>query len=141
MGYMRRIALPLIALFAVGCGGSKPTMVGTWTIPVDTVSNLEANLKEDGTLALDGTYQSVKLSASGTWTLKEDALTVKPEKLNIPEELKAVAALFKNETDKMMVPTTMTIEWVNDNEVRVTPPAGVSQLFNKPFVMRRKPAQ
>jgi len=139
MDHMRRIALPLIALAALGCG-SKPSMVGTWSIPVETVSNLEATMNADGTVKLTGQYQSVNLTATGTWSMNEDSLTVRPEKLDIPEELKALASMFKTETDKLLVPTTMTIEWINNDEVKVTPPAGASQLFNRPFVMRRKVA-
>jgi len=135
---MRRIAIPFILLAAIGCG-SKPSMVGTWTIPVDKVPDLVATMSADNKVLLTGTYQTIKITGSGTWDLKEDALTVKPDKLDVPEELKALLGpLIEKEEKKFLVPVTMSIEWVNDNEVKVTPPSGVSEIFNKPFIMRRK---
>lgn len=137
---MRRIALPfLLLLFALGCGSKPPTLVGTWTIPLESVSGLEATLSEGGVADLQGTYQSVKVQAAGTWALAEKDLTVKLDKVEVPNELKdLVGTLFKKEIDKLKTPVTMQIEWVNENEVKVTPPKGVSELFNKPFTMRRK---
>lgn len=135
---MRWIALPLFVLMALGCG-SKPSLVGTWTIPVDKVPDLVATLSEDKKVILNGTYQTIKLTATGTWDLKEESLTVTPNKLDVPAELKAIlGSMFEKEEKKLLVPVTMAIEWVNADEIRVTPPSGVSEIFNKPFIMRRK---
>lgn len=141
MVHMRRIAaFGFLAFILMGCG-SKPSMVGTWTIPVEKVPDLMATMTDDGKVQLNGTYQTFKLSASGTWVMKENSLTVKPEKLDIPDDIRAIVGpLIEKEEKKFLVPVTMEIEWVNDNEVRVTPPVGVSEVFNKPFVMRRQVA-
>ena len=114
-------------------------MVGTWTIPVDKVPDLVATMSADNKVLLTGTYQTIKITGSGTWDLKEDALTFKPDKLDVPEELKALLGpMIEKEEKKFLVPVTMSIEWVNNDEVKVTPPSGVSEIFNKPFIMRRK---
>jgi hypothetical protein len=137
---MRRIALPIILLAALGCG-SKPTLVGTWTIPVESVPDLVATLTDDKVAQLSGTYQSVKVQATGSWELKENDLTVRLDKIEVPSELRElVGVMFKSEIEKLKTPVTMKIEWVNDDEVKVTPPSGVSELFNKPFTMRRQVA-
>ncbi len=137
---MRRIALFGILLAVVGCG-SKPTLVGKWNIPVDKVPDLVADLSSEGKAAVNGTYQGIKISASGTWQSTEDSMTVKLEKLSVPKELEAFSALYKDQEKKLLVPVTMSYEWLNPDEVMVTPPSGASELFNKPFTMRRQKEQ
>lgn len=133
---MRRIACLGLLLVLAGCG-SKPTLVGKWSIPVDKVPDLVADLTADGKAGVKGTYSGISLTANGTWQSTEDALTVKLEKVNIPEEMKAFESLYKEQEKKLLVPITMSFEWINPDEVKVTPPSGASELFNRPFTMKR----
>jgi hypothetical protein len=136
---MRRFVLLIGIVILAGCG-SKPSLVGTWTLPVPDVGTVKATFAEDKSLHVEGSYQGFNLSADGTYELKDTSLTLTPTKYTLPKEVpefmkSAAMDAFK----KKLAPITVTIEWVDENEVKITPPSNGTGFLTKPVSMNRVP--
>ncbi|HEX9793979.1 MAG TPA: hypothetical protein VGC54_08355 [Planctomycetota bacterium] len=89
--------LPLLALFAPGCGESVPDhhdeLVGTWVLDADSLGGPDAVAMREGLefevdFAADGTVNTIarittagrveQIESTGTWTLLGNQVTVLP---------------------------------------------------------------
>ncbi|MEQ1823871.1 MAG: hypothetical protein ABL949_15290 [Fimbriimonadaceae bacterium] len=123
---------------ALGCG-SKPSIVGTWSLGISGATDVTATFAEGGNLTLNATIESYKVGASGLYALDGDSLTLTVSKFDLPADIPAAfKSMAEAEAKRQLTLGASKIEWVGNDEIRVTPPAGGTTALAKPFTMTRK---
>lgn len=131
--------LPLALVFAVGCKKGHDLNGGSWQ---GTAGSIPVTLQFEGTnvtqkMEIPGMPggKKINLSVTGNYTLADTKLTITPNKVDIDAD-PAIKALAEGQAkDKMNKPVDFTVEWVSDDEIKLTgsmaPGAGSQALMLK----------
>ena len=124
-----------------GCGATGPKIVGKWSgsvtengIPMPIVAEYKADKSFVGTLEVP--TLNVKIEMTGTYEGDDKAVTTTITGSRVIGELPAQFASVKTEMEKELAKeigksTKETLEWVSDDEVKITQDTGETATFTR----------